>query len=352
MIPSGKASHSAKISKPWWQRGVFSTDNGFGRWFQKIISRFLRTKEMVPEEALFAHRQASTDIAVFGKSMDILHKEEFLCNEEFCILVKLRYLLDNGIEEYSDINESIQLLQAAINAKDSFVIIDQTESRFRGAKQQQFYQFVEELLNDFTTTEHFQDTLDKQLKETLVQIKTEEGQLALKNYTKQLQKLAERPLALKLLSLFKSYNLADYSLLRQISELVQQLSKRDIRDYQSLRPLIMANYSAFESLGKIISLPGYRSNPDTFMRITQVLTLDYKYQLPFAQLTNLLMVIKRWYQPYQNIIAIREQYPPHRYQQPSDFEAPIAGEATFFRYKNWLTEKTTGVLFLDLGQKV
>ncbi|WLT38734.1 hypothetical protein NON20_02755 [Synechocystis sp. B12] len=281
--------------------------------------------------------------------MDVLHKEDFLRNEEFCILVKLRYLLDNGIEEYAGINESIQLLKASIEAKGSFVVIDQTERSFRGGKQQQFYQFVEGLLTDFVSTEDFQDRLSQQLRETLTQIKTQEGQVALRNYTEQLQKLAERPLALKLLSLFKSYNLADYSLLRQISELVQQLSKKDVRDYQSLKPLIMANYRTFESLGKIISLPPQRSNPDTFMRMIQVLVLEYKYQLPFVQLANLLMVIKRWYQPYQNIIAVREQYPPHRYEQPPDFQTSIPGEAIFLKYKTWLTEKSTGVLFLDLG---
>ncbi|QHU98876.1 hypothetical protein BWK47_01150 [Synechocystis sp. CACIAM 05] len=349
MIPAGKSSQSNKTNKPWWKRGIFSSDNAFGRWLQKILNKFLRTKETVPEEALFAHHQAAMEISVFGKSMDVLHKEDFLRNEEFCILVKLRYLLDNGIEEYAGINESIQLLKASIEAKDSFVIIDQTESRFRGGKQQQFYQFVEGLLTDFVSTEDFQDRLSQQLRETLTQIKTQEGQVALRNYTEQLQKLAERPLALKLLSLFKSYNLADYSLLRQISELVQQLSKKDVRDYQSLKPLIVANYRTFESLGKIISLPPQRSNPDTFMRMTQVLVLEYKYQLPFVQLANLLMVIKRWYQPYQNIIAVREQYPPHRYEQPPDFQTSIPGEAIFLKYKTWLTEKSTGVLFLDLG---
>ncbi|MBE9203790.1 hypothetical protein IQ218_10535 [Synechocystis salina LEGE 06099] len=349
MIPAGKRTPPNKINKPWWQKGIFSSDNPFGRWLQKILSKFFRAKETIPEDVLFSYHQSVAEINVFGKSIDILNKEEFLRNEEFCILVKLRYLLDNGIEEYAGINESIQLLQAAIEAKDSFVVIDQTESRFRGAKQQKFYQFVEDLLTNFISTEDFKHRLNRELQETLIQIKTEEGQGALKNYTKQLQKLAERPLALKLLSLFKSYNLADYSLLRQISELVQQLSKKDVRDYQSLKPLIMANYGAFESLGKIISLPPQRSNPDTFMRITQVLALEYKYQLPFIQLANLLMVIKRWYQPYQNIISIRQQYPPHRYEQPSDFQTPITGELTFLKYKAWLTEKSTGVLFLDLG---
>ncbi|MBE9174424.1 hypothetical protein IQ225_02225 [Synechocystis salina LEGE 06155] len=349
MTSSGKPPHSTTTTKPWWQRGIFSSDNIFGHWLQKILSKFLRIKETVPEEVLFAHHQAITEIAVFGKSIEILHKEDFLRNEEFCILVKLRYLLDNCIEEYAGINESIQLLKASIEAKDSFAIIDQTESRFRGGKQQQFYRFVEDLLTDFISTEDFQARLNNELQQTLTQIKTEEGQIALKNYTKQLQKLAERPFALKLLSLFKSYNLSDYSLLRQISELVQNLSKKDVRDYQSLKPLIITNYRTFESLGKIISLPPQQSNPDTFMRITQVLVLEYKYQLPFVQLANLLIVIKRWYQPYQNVIAIREQYPPHRYEQPPDFQAPIAGEAIFFKYKNWLTEKSTGVLFLDLG---
>ena len=322
MTPSGKSPRSAKNAQPWWQKGIFSSKNAFGRFFQKIISKFLQTKESIPEDAMFAYKQALMEIGIFGKNIDILHKEDFLRNQEFCILVKLRYLLDNHIEEYAGIDDSIQLLRAAIEAKDSFAIIDQTESRFRGGQQQKFYQFVEVLLDNFQTTEDFRQQLDQQLTDTL-----------------------------KLLSLFKTYNLADYSLLRQVSDLVQQLSSRDLRDYESLKPLIITNYSAFENLGKIINLPPNRSNPDTFMRMTQVLALDYKYQFPFIQISNLLMVIKRWYQPYQVVIAIREQYPPHKYQQPEEFTNPIPGESTFLKYKDWLTEKTTGVLFIDLGNQ-
>lgn len=347
----GQPSNSAKNSQPWWQKGIFSSNNAFGRFFQKILGKFLRTKETIPEDAMFAYKQALMEIGIFGKNIDVLHKEEFLGNQEFCILVKLRYLLDNHIEEYAGIDDSIQLLRAAIEAKDSFVIIDQTESRFRGGQQQKFYRFVEDLLENFQTTESFCQQLYQQLNNTLAQVKTEEGQSALQNYTSHLEKLAKQPLALKLLSLFKTYNLEDYSLLRQISDLVQQLSNRDLRNYESLKPLIITNYNAFESLGKIINLPSNRSNPDTFMRITQVLALDYKYQVPFIQVANLLMVIKRWYHPYQTVIAIREQYPPHKYQQPEEFTNAIPGETTFLKYKNWLTEKTTGVLFIDLGSQ-
>ncbi|WLT38733.1 hypothetical protein NON20_02750 [Synechocystis sp. B12] len=83
MIPAGKPSQSTKTNKPWWKRGIFSSDNAFGRWLQKILNKFLRTKEAVPEEALFAYRQAPRKFLYLAKAWMFYTKKTFCAMKNF-----------------------------------------------------------------------------------------------------------------------------------------------------------------------------------------------------------------------------------------------------------------------------
>ena len=299
---------------------------------------------------MFLYKRAISDISVLGKNAELIDNEKF-GNPEFLLLIKLRYLLDKNIAEYAGIKESVELIQAAIDAKDSFLAIAQTELRFRGSKQQDFYQFTEDLLKDFKGTEDFRQQIQVEIAETIAKIKTDEGKVAMQEYSSHLDRLSEKPLGLKLLGLFKAYELSDLSILRQISDLILSLNKRDLQSYESLAPLVAANYETFEKIGKIVSLPHGRSNPDTFARITQVLALNYKYRISFMQFAELMSVLKRWYRPYQAAIGIREAHPPNQFKQPLEFQENILGEKTYIKYKGWLTDKKSGMVFLDFDDE-
>jgi len=350
MSKSTRPPISPKTSQTWWQKGIFSPNNWFGRWFQKNIAKYFQSREVVPESSMFLYKRAISDIGVLGKNAELIDDEKF-GNPEFLLLIKLRYLLDKNVGEYSGIKESVELIQAAIDAKDSFLAIAQTELHFRGSKQQDFYQFTEDLLKDFNGTEDFRQRTQVQVAETIAQIKTDEGRVAMQEYSTHLDRLSEKPLGLKLLGLFKSYELTDLSILRQISDLILSLSKRDVQNHTTLAPLVAANYETFEKIGAIVSLPNARSNPDTFARITQILALNYKHRISFMQFAELLTVIKRWYRPYQAAIGIREAHPPNKFKQPQEFQGEILGEKTYLKYKGWLTDKKSGMVFLDFDEE-
>jgi hypothetical protein len=350
MSKSTQPSITPKTPKAWWQKGLFSSSTWFGRWFQKNIAKYFQSREEVSESSMFLYKRAISDINVLGKNAELIDNEKF-GNPEFLLLIKLRYLLDKNIAEYAGIKESVELIQAAIDAKDSFLAIAQTELRFRGSKQQDFYQFTEDLLKDFKSTENFRQQIQVEVAETIAKIKTDEGKVAMQEYSAHLDRLSEKPLGLRLLGLFKAYELADLSILRQISDLIQLLNKRDLQSHEALAPLVAANYDSFEKMGKIVSLPQSRSNPDTFARISQVLALNYKYRISFMQFAELMGVLKRWYRPYQAAIGIREAHPPNQFKQPPEFQADILGERTYIKYKGWLTDKKSGMVFLDFDEE-
>jgi len=334
--------------QPWW-KSPFSARGIIGRWLQPLLARLFglfSRRETVSDNTLFLHNRAMSDVRVLGKNIEVLDDLKF-GKEEFLIYVKLKYLLSKQIGEYADLDQSVTLLQLAIDAKDSFIAIDQTELRYRGSKQQDFYHYIEGQLVSFKSIEEFRQNVQVKLAELVPQIKTEEGRLALQSYSKHLDRLSEKELGLKLLSLFKAYQLADYSILRRVSELIQTLDKRDLHTHEPLTPLVMANFDAFEKLQKIINVSRDKNNPDTYARMVQVIGLFYRYGLSFMQFEELLGILKRWYRPYQTLIGIREMYPPHKYKQPPAFQEVIAGEAVYLKYKKWLTDSKTGMVYVD-----
>lgn len=338
------------LKKSWWQKGIFSAETQFGRWFQRTFGRYFQGKDLVSESSIFLHQRAMDEISLLGKNAEILDNEKF-GNKEFLVLVKLRYLLARGVGSYKGLNNSVELLQAAIDAKDSFITIDQAEHRFRGTKQQDLYKFTDDLLEAFATTQEFRQAVNERFSKAIPNIQTEEGRVAMEGYSTHLNRLSEKPLGLKLLSLFKAYHLADYSILRQISDLVYGLNKSDLHNHETLIPLVKKNYPAFEKLGEIISLSKDRSDPETFAKMTQVLALNYKYRVSFGQFEDLLGIMKRWYRPYQTVISIREDHPPQQYRQPPEFHELIPGEKTYLKYRGWLTDKKSGMVFLDFEDR-
>ncbi len=333
---------------PWWNRPVL----GEGSLVDDIFSKF--GKPEIPESAIFLHNREIMDLQVFAKTAETIDNEKF-GNPEFLLLVRVKYLLAKGLEAYEGIYDSIKLLQVAIEAKESFISIDQTELRYRGSKQQELYGYVESLLlkqeNQADKTV-FRQQVQTKVAELLPQVKTEEGKLALESYTKHLEHLSEHELGLTLLSLFKTYQVGDYSILRTISEMINNLGKKDLQDFKGLVSLVMANYSVFEKLRQIISISDKQSNPDTYARMIQYIALSYRYQQSTVKFEELMVVLRKWYLPYQAIARIRQEYSPSDYQQIKDFSQQLPGLDIYLKYKNWLTDRKTGTSYLDFSEEV
>ena len=130
---------TSPADQPWWNRPL----EGKGGLLDNLLNR--NKKQELPEGVLAFRQKQLLDIRVFAKTAEAIDSDKF-GDEEFLTYVRIKYLLAKGIGEFAGLGESAQLLQFAIDAKDLFIGIDQTELRYRSLKQQEFYQFVEELL--------------------------------------------------------------------------------------------------------------------------------------------------------------------------------------------------------------
>ncbi|ACK69568.1 conserved hypothetical protein [Gloeothece citriformis PCC 7424] len=331
-----------KNNIPWWKREVWGKDS----LLEDLISKF--RKPSVPESIYLLHIRSMMDLQVFAKSAKALDNDKF-SNEEFLLYVKIKCALRKGLNEYEKIAETVELFQVAIEAKNSYITLDQTELRYRSSKQQQLYDFVQELLIANEDKTQFRSQVKEKLNELLPQIKTEEGRNALQAYVKELDKLAEHELGLKLLSLFKVSNLADYSILRIISDLINSLKEQDVTNLKTLTVLVINQYDVFEQLGRIIGITGTDSTPETYGRMIQYITLSHRHKLSYIKFEELMKVMRQWYPHYLTVSQFREQYPPKKYTVPKDFFQPIPGIEIYEKYQKSLTDKNTGLTYINFN---
>lgn len=327
---------------PWWNRPVI----GENSLVEDLLGKF--GKKEVSESALFLHNREMTDLRVFAKTAKAIDNEKF-GKQEFLVFVKMQYLLQKGINEFEGLYDSLQLLKVAIDAKDCFISIDQTELRYRGTKQQDFYKFVEHLLEDHEDKAAFREQMQMKLANLIPEVKTEEGKTALQSYGKHLDKLSDNELGLKLLSLFKAYELADYSILLVISDIIQSLGKWDLLNFKELVSVVRVNYDVFEKLRNIIELSERQSTPETYTIMIQFIALSNRHAIYYLKFDDLMKVIQKWFKTYQAMIGIRQEHPPSEYKQPKEFKEPIPGIEIYEKYKRWLTDKKTGMVYLDFG---
>ncbi|NCR16667.1 MAG: hypothetical protein GPJ22_04725 [Microcystis aeruginosa LL13-03] len=315
----------------------------------ELITKLFQRKPEVPELVQIVHNQEMSAVGVFAKTAESIDSDKF-SSQEFLMFVKMKYCLARGIEEYAGLDQSIKLLQGAIEAKNSYLTLDQTESRYRSSKQQDFYKYIESLLaSDYEDKAAFKARVAEKLVETLPHVKTEEGKVALKAYQTELESLADHELGLKLLSLFKAYQLANYSVLRTISDIVETFREKQTLDYPSLVASVISKYEVFEKLKNIIGVANNKSKPETYARMLQYIALTYRHGKSYAQFAELLQVMRKWYLPYRAILDIRRRYPRTSFKLPKQFSEDIAGVAIYDKYRKSLTDAKTGFTYVDFG---
>jgi len=314
-----------------------------------ILRKLFQRKSEVPELVEIVHNREMSAVGIFAKKAESIDSDKF-SGQEFLMFVKMKYCLARGIEEYAGLDQSIKLLQGAIEAKNSYLTLDQTEFRYRSSKQQDFYQYVESLLaSDYEDKAAFQARVAEKLLETLPDVKTEEGKVALKAYQTELERLAEYELGLKLLSLFKAYQLADYSVLSTVSDIVETFREKQTLDYPSLVVLVISKYEVFEKLKNIIGVADNKNKPETYARMMQYIALTYRHGKSYAQFAELLQVMRQWYLPYRAILDIRQRYPRSSFKLPKQFSEDIPGVAIYDKYRKSLTDAKTGFTYVDFG---
>ncbi|MGK7930864.1 MAG: hypothetical protein AB4041_05455 [Microcystaceae cyanobacterium] len=329
------------LAQKWWQQPILGE--------QGLLDTLLHSnpKQTIDEKVQWLHEKDMMNIGLLAKTAKSIDKDKF-ANPEFLEFVRIKYRIAKGIEGYDNLDQSIQMLQVAIEAKDSFIAIDQTELRYRCSKQQAFYQYVEEELKKLDQISVFRESVTERLEEVLPYIKTKEGQTSLQGYANHLYHLSEHKLGLMLLAQFKMYQLSDYSVLRMVSELIQGLKTSDLLDFKSLIRLVKQHFTIFEQLRRIIKVSPAQHNPETYARIIQYIALAYRHSLSYMMFDQLLKILKKWSKAYIIIMGVRDIYPKNQYKLPQSFTDPIPGLDIYRKYTKSLTNSQTKQVYLDL----
>ena len=210
--------------------------------------------------------------------------------------------------------------------------------RYRSRKQQEFYLYVADNLGEYIDKEAFAQKVKKKQTELLPLITTEEGRNALESYIKEINNISKYDLGLKLLALFKKYDLKDFSILKKVSDVVERLQGEDLVSPKDLISLVLENYDAFEKLAPILDISESELSPNIYARILQIIGLENRHGKSYLQFKQLVELLKKWEKPYKKLNMIRKEYTSHKYQIPSEFEEEIAGIDVYEKYAKYLPD--------------
>ena len=289
----------------------------------------------VPEGTVFLHERAFEELEQIAKQVERINLEKF-GNAEFLLFLKIKQSIEKGKKEYQILSGRAELLKVAIATQSSFLKIEQTELRFRSRNQQEFYQFVIDSLNQDLDKAKFRDRVKRKLAEIIPLLNTEKGRDALQSYLKEIDKISEHKLGLKLLSLFKKYQLADFTILKRVSDLVNQLQGCDLLAAKNLVTLAINDYEIFEKLAPIIGVSESDNSPETYANILQYIGLIYRHEKSYDKFQQLLEAIKKWQKPYKTVTMIRKEYKASEYRLPKEFYQEIPGLNIYKKYEKFL----------------
>ncbi|AFZ36361.1 hypothetical protein Sta7437_2840 [Stanieria cyanosphaera PCC 7437] len=330
------------ISSPF----IYSLISLFKNINQNIIEEFQDKfgNPKVPEGTVFLHDRSFKELLSLARKAERVDSEKF-GSEEFLLFLKFKKAGEKGTKEEQQLHHSVELLRVAIATKNSFLRVEQTELRYRSTKQQEFYQFVLDTIGEEPDKDKFRDKVKKKLAEIIPLKKlaeiipllnTEEGRDALQSYLKEVNIISEHEFGLKLFALFKQYQLADFTILKTIAELVNQLQGYDLLAPKKLVILVIENYQVFEKLAPIIGIYGENQAPEDYVPLLQYIGLINRYQDAYTKFKELIKILKQWQKPYHALKLIREEYTAEQYRIPPEFTQEIPGLNVYKKYEKYV----------------
>ncbi len=327
--------------QPWWNRSLF----GKHTLREKFLSFF--HKEPIIDGDIFVHDLNIRKLEEVTPSIIELDQEKF-GDPEFILLLNIRSAFEQEEGENRNLGKSSEMLKAAIEAKDIFLMIEQIEFQHYSFAQQEFYQRIFQLLEQSITIKedrkaiekyqtYFSEQVEVLAQRAMEELTTEEGKTAIKSYAKQLYILAsEHEVGLRLFYLFKLYELQDFSILQKISNLVPNLKRQDLHNLQRISLEVKRHYNLFIKLRKIIGIPSEQNNFETYTKMMQYIALLEKHKHSYGQFKRLIELLQVWLKFYEPVNILRDQYPSVSYRLPRTFRQKVPGLAVYRKYQSWL----------------
>jgi hypothetical protein len=142
-------------------------------------------KQAVSSSDIQHHQKHFDDLSALIAKAQQLHHEKF-SSREFLEFFKLKNYINSGVDGYKNLDKMSELLTAAIVTQKSFTVIYQTESSYCSGKQQEFYEYVSELLDKNIDRNEFKELVLSKAKLISEQLKTEKGKAAIDSYSQEI----------------------------------------------------------------------------------------------------------------------------------------------------------------------
>jgi len=146
--------------------------------------------------------------------------------------------------------------------------------------------------------------------------------------------VAKNNLGLKLLYLFKQYDLSNFALLRTVGDIADTFYDKNLDSIKEFMVMVQVNADVFLKLGQIIEVPTPKNNPETYALMLQYIALKNRHGKSYDQFQSLLGLLREWEKFYNPLIAIRQEYPPEEFKQPILFGDDIPGLTIYGKYES------------------
>lgn len=318
----------------WWNRPLWGNQS-FMAWLTGLMRSQSFSRQEIPESTVQLYANSFNQLKNISAILRTIDNAKFTSKEfvEF-LMIQRQFESDQG--KFEGLKNSIELLRVALETKESFLKIEATESRYRSFSQQEFYEYVNELLQQDITVSEFQEGARQQMNRVIPKIKSDEGKAAIQAYVNHLDTVCKDKLGLKLLYLFKQYDLSNFSLLRTVGEIADSFYDKDLDSIKEFMVVVQVNADIFLKLGQIIQVPQSKNVPDTYAITLQYIALRNRHQNSFGQFQQLLELLRQWENYYNPLAAIGKEYPPNEYKQPEIFKADIPGLDIYKKYEKYI----------------
>ncbi|AFZ46396.1 hypothetical protein Cyast_0416 [Cyanobacterium stanieri PCC 7202] len=329
-----KTKTNTEKKSTWWNKPLIGNQSLVSH-IKNIIGNLFSSKEEIPSETIALYQHSLEQTKNIGRFIERIDKDKFT-SAEFLKFYRMNIQVKNNSGDFEGLKNSLELLQVALDTKDCFLKIEQTESRYFGYAQQDFYQYVYDLLSKQLEPDIFKEKVLEEMEEVIKKVKTEEGKLSLQSYYEQLDILSKNKLGLTLLMLFKAYDLSDFSLLRNVAEIADNFYNKDLDSLKEFNIVVQVNVDKFLRLGKIIKVPRDKNNPQTYALFLQYIALRHRYSKTFFEFQQLLKLLKDWEVFYDNMMTIKKEYPSSTYKQPKTFSSEIVALDVYKKYQKYV----------------
>ncbi len=340
----------------WWLKSLDVWSNlpekvtGEDGIYYQVLEKLGKAKPKVSESDLFLYNKALVELEKYAKKAISIDNDKFSGNE-FLIFAKIRYSFNNNVGDYEGLKPYLEMLQSALKAQASYLILGQVESSCRGTKQQQFYDYCHGLLHDNMSGQELRKQVQEKLEEVLSSTKTDIGKANLESYAAEVGLLADNPQAIAIMNRFKGEQEGDYATMKTVVDIISRFKEEEVSDRRTVMHTTMAYYDDFEHLADIIGLPEEKRSPDIYSRLLQYLALEQRHQWSFMQFQKLVEALRQWHKPFRAIVLLRKKYPAEEFRRPAIFKEPITGLILYEKHRNSLMDTKTGHSFIAFEEE-